>query len=154
MGRPPERRQGRGNRYTPGGIAHARLPLTSPRSPPLAASFIWGFTFLSIKVALGALPPMSLGLARLSPFAGVLLACLLAARGRLPRLARPDAPRMAASGPCGGDGVLLLREQRHPPDLRLRGQPHRRRPYRSSRSWRSAPSCARNCPPATGPGRP
>lgn len=66
----------------------------------LAASFIWGFTFISIKVALGALPPMSLGLARFA-VAGILLACLLAARGRLPRLARPDAPRMAASGLVG-----------------------------------------------------
>ena len=66
----------------------------------LSASFIWGFTFISIKVALGALPPMSLGLARFA-VAGVLLACLLAARGRPPRLARPDAARMAASGLVG-----------------------------------------------------
>lgn len=66
----------------------------------LAASFIWGLTFLSIKVALGALPPMSLGLARFA-VAGVLLAALLAARGRPPRLARGDAGRMAASGLVG-----------------------------------------------------
>ena len=66
----------------------------------LAASFIWGFTFLSIKVALRALPPMSLGLARFL-VAGLLLAALLAARGRPPRLSRGDLPRMAASGLVG-----------------------------------------------------
>lgn len=66
----------------------------------LTASFIWGFTFISIKVALGALPPMSLGLARFA-VAGILLAGLLAARGRPPRLDRPDAGRMAASGLVG-----------------------------------------------------
>lgn len=66
----------------------------------LGASFIWGFTFLSIKVALGALPPMSLGLARFA-VAGALLAGLLAARGRPPRLARRDTVRMAASGLVG-----------------------------------------------------
>lgn len=66
----------------------------------LGASFIWGFTFLSIKVALGALPPMSLGLARFA-VAGALLGGLLIARGRPPRLARKDAARMAASGLVG-----------------------------------------------------
>lgn len=66
----------------------------------LTASFIWGFTFLSIKVALGALPPMSLGLARFA-VAGILLAGLLAARRRPPRLDRADAARMAASGLLG-----------------------------------------------------
>jgi len=66
----------------------------------LSASFIWGFTFLSIKVALKAFPPMSLGLARFA-VAGVLLAGLLAARGRLPHLDRTDAARMAASGLLG-----------------------------------------------------
>lgn len=66
----------------------------------LTASFIWGFTFISIKVALNALPPMSLGLARFA-VAAVLLAGLLAARGRPPRLDRPDVARMAASGFVG-----------------------------------------------------
>ena len=66
----------------------------------LTASFIWGFTFISIKVALKALPPRSLGLARFA-VAVALLAGLLAARGRPLRLARSDAVRMAASGFVG-----------------------------------------------------
>jgi len=81
----------------------------------VAAALIWGFTFLSIKVAIEVIPPMTLGLARFA-VASVLLAVLLVIRRRPPKLARKDMPLMIASGfagvtlyfLCENNGVMLL----------------------------------------------
>jgi drug/metabolite transporter (DMT)-like permease len=90
----------------------------SRRIAPLyatAAAVIWGFTFLSTKVAITTLPPMTLGFARFL-IAGLFLSGLFLIKHRLPRLAARDIPRMAASGLagvtlyflCENNGLLYL----------------------------------------------
>jgi len=78
-------------------------------------ALFWGLSFLSIKVAVAAIPPMTLGLARFVVADLVLLGILLARRER-PRLALRDAPLMAGAGLIGvtlyflfeNNGVSLL----------------------------------------------
>lgn len=80
-----------------------------------ATALIWGFSFLSIKVAVEVIPPMSLGLARFV-IATALLALFLAFARRRPRLALGDLPLMAGAGLVGvtlyflgeNNGVLRL----------------------------------------------
>ena len=80
-----------------------------------AAAIIWGFTFLSTKIAVTALPPMTLGFSRFfisSAFLGV----LFLVQRRPPRLSRGDLPLMASTGLvgvtvyflCENNGVLLI----------------------------------------------
>jgi drug/metabolite transporter (DMT)-like permease len=66
----------------------------------IAVSLIWGLSFLSTKVALSALPPMTIAVARFLVAVLVLLPISLAAREDL-RLSFRDIPRMAASGLAG-----------------------------------------------------
>lgn len=80
-----------------------------------ATAFIWGLSFLSIKVAVTAIPPMSLGLIRFI-IASSLMLVYFAVRRSLPRLALRDLPLMAGSGLIGvtlyfageNNGILLL----------------------------------------------
>lgn len=80
-----------------------------------ATALIWGFSFLSIKVAVEVIPPMSLGLARFV-IATALLALFLAFAKRRPRLELRDLPLMAGAGLVGvtlyflgeNNGVLRL----------------------------------------------
>lgn len=80
-----------------------------------ATAFIWGLSFLSIKVAVVVLPPMTLGLARFI-IAGIVLALLFVFMKKSFRMALRDIPRMAAAGIVGvtiyflgeNNGVLLL----------------------------------------------
>ncbi|MFH2116039.1 MAG: DMT family transporter [Spirochaetota bacterium] len=80
-----------------------------------ATAFIWGLSFLSIKVAVTVVPPMSLGLARFV-IASILLLLFFVARRSLPRLALRDLPLMAGSGLIGvtlyfageNNGIMLL----------------------------------------------
>lgn len=80
-----------------------------------ATALIWGFSFLSIKVAVEVIPPMSLGLARFV-IATALLATFLAFARRRPRLEFRDLPLMAGAGLVGvtlyflgeNNGVLRL----------------------------------------------
>lgn len=65
-----------------------------------ATAFIWGLSFLSIKIAVTVVPPMSLGLARFV-IASILLMLFFVARQSLPRLALRDLPLMAGSGLIG-----------------------------------------------------
>lgn len=76
---------------------------------------IWGLSFLSIKIAVAVIPPMSLGLVRFV-MASAALWLLLVARRRAPRLAARDLPLMAGAGLVGvtlyflgeNNGVLIL----------------------------------------------
>ncbi len=61
---------------------------------------LWGFSFLSIKVAVAVIPPMSLGLARFV-LASALLFTAFAVKGAAPRLALKDLPLMAGAGLVG-----------------------------------------------------
>ena len=78
-------------------------------------AFIWGLSFLSIKLAVQVIPPMSLGLARFA-IASLALWLLLLARRRRPGLALRDLPLMAGAGLVGvtvyfmgeNNGVLIL----------------------------------------------
>jgi drug/metabolite transporter (DMT)-like permease len=80
-----------------------------------ATAFIWGLSFLSIKVAVDVVPPMSLGLVRFV-IASSLMLLYFAARRSLPRLALRDLPLMAGSGLIGvtlyfageNNGIMLL----------------------------------------------
>ncbi len=81
----------------------------------LATALIWGLSFLSIKVAVTAVPPMSLGLWRFVVAVAVLPLVALGTRERL-RVAPRDLPRLAASGLvgvtlyflCENNGIMLL----------------------------------------------
>ncbi|MBN1242077.1 MAG: DMT family transporter [Spirochaetales bacterium] len=78
-------------------------------------ALFWGLSFLSIKVAVATIPPMTLGLSRFLVADLVLLGILLARREK-PRLALRDAPLMAGAGLIGvtlyflfeNNGVSLL----------------------------------------------
>ena len=80
-----------------------------------ATALIWGLSFLSIKVAVAVVPPMSLGLIRFV-IASSLMLLYFAARRSLPRLALRDLPLMAGSGLIGvtlyfageNNGIMLL----------------------------------------------
>jgi drug/metabolite transporter (DMT)-like permease len=80
-----------------------------------ATAIIWGLSFLSIKVAVTVVPPMSLGLARFV-IATILFMLFFAAKRSLPRLALRDLPLMAGSGLIGvtlyfageNNGIMLL----------------------------------------------
>lgn len=80
-----------------------------------ATAFIWGLSFLSIKTAVSAIPPMTLGLARFVVGCVVLYAAFVA-KGRKPKLALKDAPLMVLAGLFGvtiyflgeNNGVLRL----------------------------------------------
>ena len=80
-----------------------------------ATAFIWGLSFLSIKVVITVVPPMSLGLARFV-IATLLLLLFFVAQRSLPRLALRDLPLMAGSGLIGvtlyfageNNGIMLL----------------------------------------------
>ena len=91
------------------------------RSPGLARAFgfatalIWGLSFLSIKVAIAAIPPMTLGLLRFVIAAALLPLLALATRESL-RVGPRDLPRLALGGLlgvtlyflCENNGVKLL----------------------------------------------
>jgi drug/metabolite transporter (DMT)-like permease len=78
-------------------------------------AFIWGMSFLSIKVAVAVIPPMSLGLVRFIIASTILLASF-GISGKRPRLATKDLPLMAGAGLVGvtlyflgeNNGVKLL----------------------------------------------
>lgn len=80
-----------------------------------ATALIWGLSFLSIKVAVDVVPPMSLGLVRFV-IASSLMLLYFASRRSLPRLALRDLPLMAGSGLIGvtlyfageNNGIMLL----------------------------------------------
>ncbi|MDX9958555.1 MAG: DMT family transporter [Spirochaetia bacterium] len=80
-----------------------------------ATAIIWGLSFLSIKIAVTVVPPMSLGLARFV-IATILFMLFFAAKRSLPRLALRDLPLMAGSGLIGvtlyfageNNGIMLL----------------------------------------------
>lgn len=86
------------------------------RALGLATALIWGLSFLSIKVAVAEIPPMSLGLVRF------VVACLLLPLIALGlkeglKVAPRDLPRLAAGGLVGvtlyflfeNNGILLLK---------------------------------------------
>jgi drug/metabolite transporter (DMT)-like permease len=81
----------------------------------LATALMWGLSFLSIKVSLAALPPMTLGLARFVIAIVVLFLIALAIREDL-KVAWKDQPLLAAGGfvgvtfyfLCENNGVKLL----------------------------------------------
>ncbi|TFG84632.1 MAG: EamA family transporter, partial [Spirochaetales bacterium] len=78
-------------------------------------AFIWGFSFLSIKVTVQVIPPMSLGLARFV-VASLLLFMFFIIRRKMPRLVARDIPLMAGAGLVGvtlyflgeNNGILRL----------------------------------------------
>lgn len=74
------------------------------RAAGMAAGFaiaaFWGLSFLSIKVAVAVLPPMTLGLVRFAA-ASAILAALKAALAPRDRLSRRDLPALAAAGLIG-----------------------------------------------------
>jgi drug/metabolite transporter (DMT)-like permease len=80
-----------------------------------ATALIWGLSFLSIKVAVDVVPPMSLGLVRFVIASGLML-LYFAVRRSLPKLALRDLPLMAGSGLIGvtlyfageNNGIMLL----------------------------------------------
>lgn len=81
----------------------------------LATALMWGLSFLSIKVSLGVLPPMTLGLARFVIAIGLLFLIALAMKEKL-GVAWRDQPLLAAGGLvgvtfyflCENNGVKLL----------------------------------------------
>lgn len=100
----------------PGATAYAR-----PRDSRLAillglsTALFWGLSFISIKVTVAVIPPMSLGLARFLVAMAVLPLIALLARESL-RVAARDLPLLATGGLvgvtlyflCENNGVLLL----------------------------------------------
>ncbi len=78
-------------------------------------AFIWGLSFMSIKVAVAVIPPMSLGLIRFVIATAVLYAYLVVKKQK-PTLAMKDLPLMAGAGLVGvtlyflgeNNGVLIL----------------------------------------------
>ncbi|GAB1432422.1 DMT family transporter [Spirochaetota bacterium] len=78
-------------------------------------AFIWGLSFLSIKVAVAVIPPVSLGFIRFV-IASLILALVFIIKRKKPELALKDLPLMAGSGFIGvslyfmgeNNGVLLL----------------------------------------------
>ena len=80
-----------------------------------ATALIWGLSFLSIKVAIVAIPPMTLGLLRFVIAAALLPLLALATRESL-RVRSRDLPRLASGGLigvtlyflCENNGVKLL----------------------------------------------
>jgi drug/metabolite transporter (DMT)-like permease len=81
----------------------------------IAVSVIWGLSFLSTKVALAALPPMSIAAARFVVAVVALIFVVFLSRENL-RFSFRDLPRMAASGLlgvsfyflCENNGIALL----------------------------------------------
>ena len=81
----------------------------------LATALLWGLSFLSIKIALGSLPPMTLGLARFVIAVAILPLIALAMKEDL-RVALKDLPLLASGGLvgvtlyflCENNGVKLL----------------------------------------------
>jgi drug/metabolite transporter (DMT)-like permease len=81
----------------------------------IAVSVIWGLSFLSTKVAIAALPPMTIAAARFVVAVALLLVFALVAREDL-RLRLRDLPLMALSGLlgvtiyflCENNGIALL----------------------------------------------
>ena len=81
----------------------------------VAVSVIWGLSFLSTKVAIAVLPPMTIAASRFAVAVLLLLALALAMRENL-RLDLRDLPLMAASGLmgvtiyflCENNGIALL----------------------------------------------
>jgi len=81
----------------------------------LAVALLWGLSFLSIKVSVAAVPPMTLAFARFALAVAVLPLLALLAKEDL-RIAFRDAPLLAAGGLvgvtfyfyCENNGVLLL----------------------------------------------
>jgi drug/metabolite transporter (DMT)-like permease len=81
----------------------------------IAVSVIWGLSFLSTKVALAALPPMTIAAARFVVAVVILIPIVLLVREDL-RFSLRDLPRMAASGLlgvsfyflCENNGIELL----------------------------------------------
>lgn len=99
-------------------MRYSRAMNRERRSAILMASFtafIWGLSFMSIKVAVAVIPPMSLGLWRFA-MATLALYAYLRAKRQSPRLALKDAPLMAGAGLVGvtlyflgeNNGVLIL----------------------------------------------
>lgn len=80
-----------------------------------ATALLWGLSFLSIKIALGVLPPMTLGLARFIVAVAILPLIALAMKESL-KVAWKDIPILAAGGLvgvtlyflCENNGVKLL----------------------------------------------
>lgn len=80
-----------------------------------ATALIWGLSFLSIKVAIAVIPPMTLGLLRFVIAAALLPLLALATRESL-RVRSRDLPRLASGGLigvtlyflCENNGVKLL----------------------------------------------
>lgn len=95
--------------------AMKKQPSSGAQTAGLAVAFLWGLTFLSIKVAVRELPPMTLALARfiiasaLLPLIALVLKQSLAVRVR-------DLPLLAAGGfvgitlyfLCENNGIMLL----------------------------------------------
>ena len=69
----------------------------------LALALLWGLSFLSIKVALRQVPPMTMAVARFA-VACLVLPVMAALRGESLRVALRDVPRLAL---CGFTGVTL-----------------------------------------------
>lgn len=76
-------------------------------SAAIAVSVIWGLSFLSTKVALAALPPMTIAAARFLVAVVVLVPIVLLMRANL-RFAMRDLPRMVASGLLGTSFYFLF----------------------------------------------
>jgi len=85
------------------------------RALGFATAIVWGLSFLSIKVAVAEIPPMTLGLARFIVAVAILPLVALFVKEPL-RVKAVDLPRLAASGLigvtlyflCENNGILLL----------------------------------------------
>lgn len=66
----------------------------------IVTSCIWGLSFLSIKVTIGVLPPMTLALSRFV-VASVLLAIFFKIKEKNVKLKKEDIPMMALAGILG-----------------------------------------------------
>ncbi|SHK56689.1 Permease of the drug/metabolite transporter (DMT) superfamily [Caminicella sporogenes DSM 14501] len=66
----------------------------------IGTSFIWGLSFLSIKVAIGVLPPMTLALSRFV-IASILLTILFKIKEKNVKIKKGDIPIMALAGFLG-----------------------------------------------------
>jgi drug/metabolite transporter (DMT)-like permease len=81
----------------------------------LSVALLWGLSFLSIKVAVGEIPPMTMAVARFAVACAILPAVALL-RGERLRIARKDLPLLALGGFTGATlyfygenhGVALL----------------------------------------------
>ncbi len=85
----------------------------------VAVAVIWGLSFLSTKVAISVLPPMTIAASRFVIAVVLLLGLALATREKL----ASQGPRPAPHGrerPHGRHDLFPLREQRHRPAHRLR----------------------------------